>query len=121
MSASEDRTNGGPLAEAISNAVVGIMRDHTGRGPTRTRTTIVDDLVLVFVRDALTKAEQKLVDGGEAPAVLEWRHRFQIAMEDELVAAVERLTDRKVLAFLSANHVDPDMAMEAFVLEPCEQ
>jgi hypothetical protein len=31
---------------------------------------------------------------------------------------VEELTDRDVVAFLSNNHIDPDLAVEIFVLAP---
>ena len=46
------------------------------------------------------------------------RHRFQLAMREDLVGAVELATERKVIAFMSDNHIDPDMAAEVFVLEP---
>ena len=39
-------------------------------------------------------------------------------MRDDLVAAVELLTERNVIAFMSTNHLDPDMGAEIFVLEP---
>jgi len=108
----------GDVQGAISNAVVGLMHDYTGRGPTRARTTIVDDLVVVVLRDALLKAEQTLVDGGQSQMVLELRRAFQGAMKDDLTATIASLTGRKVIAFMSANHVDPDMAVEIFMLEP---
>ena len=39
-------------------------------------------------------------------------------MRDDLVKVVEDAIDRKVIAFMSTNHIDPDMAVEVFVLEP---
>jgi flavorubredoxin len=50
--------------------------------------------------------------------VLELRHDYQVAMRDELVQAVEETLDRKVIAFMSQNHIDPDLAVEVFMLEP---
>lgn len=114
----EARTAGGSLTAAISNAVVRIMSEYTGRGPTKARTSIRDDVVLVLMQDTLTKAERSLLAAGQTDFVLETRHLFQTTMSDDLVAAVEMLTERKVVAFMSANHVDPDMAGELFVLEP---
>jgi len=114
----EARTTGGSLTAAISNAVVRIMSEYTGRGPTKARTSIRDDVVLVLMQDTLTKAERSLLEAGETDFVLKTRHLFQTTMADDLVAAVEMLTERKVVAFMSANHVDPDMAGELFVLEP---
>src|SRR3954451_15069203 len=102
----------------ISDAVVQLLHDYTGRGPTRSRTTINEDSVIVLVGDTLTRGERRLVETGMAQRVLELRHAFQLAMRDDLVTVVERATDRKVMAFMSQNHIDPDLAVEVFVLEP---
>jgi uncharacterized protein YbcI len=110
----------GHLNAAISNAVVRLMRESTGRGPTKARTTIRDDVVLVVLEHVLTKAESNLAARGRADKVLELRHTIQSAMEDELVDAVEELTGRRVRAFMSTNHTDPDIAAELFMLEPSE-
>ena len=108
----------GTVAAEISNAVVGIVREYTGRGPTKARTTIADDLVAVVMGETLLKAEKTLIDAGDFDTVLITRRKFQTAMRDEMVAAVEDLLGRRVTAFMSDNHVDPDMAVELFVLEP---
>jgi uncharacterized protein YbcI len=108
----------GSLMQDISNAVVKLTREYTGRGPTKARTHVSRDLVTVVMRDTLTKAEQTLVANGEAPLVMELRQRFQQTMSEDLIAAVEGLTGRTVLAFVSGNHIEPDMAIETFVLEP---
>jgi uncharacterized protein YbcI len=50
--------------------------------------------------------------------VLKMRHDFQSTMRDDLVALVERAMERKVVAFMSQNHIDPDMAVEVFIMEP---
>jgi len=108
----------GSIAAAISNATVQLLNEYTGRGPTKAKTTISRDLVAVVLQDTMTKAERTLASNGDAQFVLDMRHRFQHAMRDDLVAAVERLSERKVIAFMSDNHIDPDMAVELFVLEP---
>jgi hypothetical protein len=59
-----------------------------------------------------------LVAHGKADRVTQVRHDFQMVMKDDLVGAVEGALDRKVIAFMSTNHVDPDLAVEVFVLEP---
>jgi uncharacterized protein YbcI len=105
------------LAVAISNAVVGVLRDYTGRGPTQARTYIADDLVTCVMQDTLTKGERTLVEHGREEHVLDMRKEWQDTMEDELTAAVEELTERKVIAYLSQNHIDPDLGIETFVLE----
>lgn len=107
----------GSLTAAISNAVVGLLREYTGRGPTCARTTISGDTVVVTLRDSLTKAERTLAQRGQAIEVLAMRRAFQGTMRDDLIAAIERLTERKVEAFLSDNLYEPDVAVEIFLLE----
>ena len=70
------------------------------------------------LRDTLTKGERSLVADGRAQLVLDMRKAYQQTMRNDLVAGVEEITGRKVIAFFSDNHIDPDMAMESFVLEP---
>jgi len=108
----------GEAAQAISNALVRLLRDYTGRGPTQAYTTITDSHVIVVLRDALLKAERSLVADGHADAVIDMRRRFQRTMKTALVGAIEENTGREVLAFLSDHHIDPDIAVEIFILKP---
>jgi uncharacterized protein YbcI len=103
---------------AISTAIVQLMHDYTGRGPTRARTTIADDLIVCVLADTLTKSERRLVQAGEQAIVLEHRSTMQKIMRADAVAAVESLSGRTVTAFMSNNHIDPDVAVETFVLKP---
>jgi uncharacterized protein YbcI len=116
-STEEPRSDRQTLAVAISNAVVQVVRDHTGRGPTQARTYMADDLVTCVLRDTLTKGERTLVEHGRHKQVLDTRAEWQDTMESELTDAVEALTERKVIAYLSQNHIDPDLGVETFVLE----
>jgi uncharacterized protein YbcI len=68
----------------------------------------------------MTKGEHSLIRDGKGELVLEMRRAYQDAMGDELSAGVEGITGRKVVAFLSANHLEPDVAIESFMLEPSE-
>jgi uncharacterized protein YbcI len=102
----------------ISAAAVQTLREYTGRGPTRSRTTIDRDSVMILLGDTLTTGERKLVEAGQGERILELRHDYQIAMREDLVGAVEDVLGRKVIAFMSQNHIDPDLAVEVFVLEP---
>jgi uncharacterized protein YbcI len=108
---------GGKLSAAISNAIVRLYRDYLGRGPTRARTSIRDDLIVVVMEDTLTKAERTLVAGGEEQEVMRTRASFQRTMKQDMIAAVEQLAKRNVTASMSANHIDPDLACEIFVLD----
>jgi uncharacterized protein YbcI len=113
-------STGTSVAAAISNGAVRVLRDYTGRGPTQARTLINRDSVMILFGDTLTKGERKLAEVGDAAVVLQMRHRFQQAMREDLTSLVEGQLERKVVAFMSANHLDPDMAAEVFVLEPAE-
>jgi uncharacterized protein YbcI len=108
----------GELSAAISNAVVQALSRTTGRGPTKAKTTIGDNGVFVVLQDTLTVGEQTLSDAGHDRAVLDIRRRWQAVMEADVSRAVEELTGRKVVGFMSDNHIDPDLAVEVFVLEP---
>jgi len=110
--------DGGELGAAISNKVVHLLADYTGRGPTQARTSIREDLIVVMLHDTLTKGERALVRNGRADKVIDLRGEFQAAMRADLVTAVEGLTGRSVAAFMSANHIEPDLAAEIFVLAP---
>jgi uncharacterized protein YbcI len=105
------------LSAAISTAVVHVFSQYTGRGPTKARTTIDGELVVVIVRDGMTKGERALVIGGREDEVLQLRRAFQDNMRQDLVAVIERLTERHVEAFMSANHTNPDAGAEIFLLD----
>lgn len=115
---SADRPEGGKLNAAISRAVVRLLAESTGRGPTQSRTTIDRDLVVVVLQNTLTSGERYLAANGRSGQVLAMRAAYQEAMSTACIAAIEELTDRTVAAFMSANHIDPDVAAEIFILEP---
>jgi uncharacterized protein YbcI len=115
---STSQDHAGQVASAISTATVHLLREYTGRGPTRAKTYMNQDVITIVLQDTLTKGERSLAAGGESASVLHTRQLFQQTMRGDLVEAVERLSGRKVQAFMSANHIDPDMAVETFVLEP---
>jgi uncharacterized protein YbcI len=94
------------------------MREYTGRGPTKARTYIDEDLITVVLQDTLTMGERSLVRDGKVELVLTMRKAFQTTMGVQMIAAVERHSGRRVYAFLSDNHIDPDVAVESFVLAP---
>ena len=108
----------GPLAAAISTTVVKALARATGRGPTKARTTLGENGVFVVLEDTLTRGEQTLSDAGYGAAVLDLRRHWQTVMENDLSRDIEALTGRKVIGFMSDNHIDPDLAVEVFVLEP---
>jgi uncharacterized protein YbcI len=105
------------LGAAISTAVVHMLAETTGKGPTKAKTTLGENGVFVVLQDNLTKSERRLVAEGEADAVLDIRKRWQNIMQSEMSHKIEELTGRKVVGFMSDSHIDPDLAVEVFVLE----
>jgi uncharacterized protein YbcI len=108
---------GDSLPAAISSAVVRLLREYTGRGPTKARTTIRDNVVVVMLEQTLNKGERNLADRGLGEKVIEIRRAFQEAMRAESSQKVAELTGRHVTAMLSANHLNPDLAAEIYVLD----
>jgi uncharacterized protein YbcI len=108
----------GQIATAISNGAVKLLREYTGRGPTKTRTYINSDYIAIVMGDILTKGERSLIADGHTELVLAARKAYQQTMGPALVELVETESDRRVVAFLSDNHLDPDIAVESFILEP---
>jgi uncharacterized protein YbcI len=106
------------LSSEVSTRMVQLFRDYTGRGPTKARTYVQDDLIVCVLRDTLNKGERAIAEHMGADTVLEHRRAFQKAMRADAVALIEEMTGRSVSAFMSDNHLDPDIAVEAFVLEP---
>ena len=117
-SARFDPATTGPHGLAISNLVVRLLSEYTGRGATQARTHFNDNLVTVVVQDLMTKGEHSLIRNGKGDLVLETRRAYQLTMRDDFTAGIEEITGRQVVAFLSANHIEPDMAIESFMLAP---
>jgi uncharacterized protein YbcI len=111
----------GEMLAQISTKLVQLHSRHYGKGPTKAKTHMVNDTVVSILRGGFTTVEQTLLKSGEAEAVLEMRRSFQRAMEVQFRDVVEEATDRKVIAYMSMVHADPDMDVELFVLEPAEE
>jgi uncharacterized protein YbcI len=106
---------GGHLLAAISTSIVRILREHYGRGPMKAKTYVLDDIIVVVMRGSgFTPLEQTIMDSGDPNRVIAMRENFQSVMAARYRETIEELTGRKVLAFLSQAHVDPDITMEIF-------
>ena len=115
-----DDADNGALRQQISNAIVGLYKEHYGSGPTRCRTYVQDELVVVVLGGGYTASEQTMFEDGKWYAVRQARQHWQDSMQVRFVETIEGLTKQKVKAFMSASHQDPDISMELFVLEPEE-
>lgn len=108
---------GGELLAAISTRIVAMLREFYGRGPMKAKTYALDDLIVCVLRNGHTPIEQTMVEGGEPDKVLTMRRDFQRMMGERYKGTVEELTNRKVVAFLSQTHIDPDITMEIFFVD----
>jgi uncharacterized protein YbcI len=111
------RLEGGELNQAITSALVGIHSRYLGRGPQSATTFYHGNVVVSLLNGVLTHAERTLNEANQGEAVNQMRHLFQETMEADFKEAVERLTGRKVVAFISGNNLDPDVAAEVFILD----
>ncbi|HEV7942994.1 MAG TPA: Na-translocating system protein MpsC family protein [Solirubrobacteraceae bacterium] len=110
--------SGGQLLAAISTSIVGILRENYGRGPMKAKTYALDDIIVVVMRGSgFTPLEQTIMDSGQPERVVAMREDFQQVMASRYKQVIEELTGRKVLAFLSQAHVEPDITMEIFFVD----
>jgi uncharacterized protein YbcI len=110
--------SGGRLLAAISTRIVALLREHYGRGPMKAKTYALDDIIVVVMRGSgFTPLEQTIMNSGEPDRVVAMREDFQRVMETRYKDTIEELTGRKVVAFLSQAHVEPDITIETFFIE----
>jgi uncharacterized protein YbcI len=112
------RSARGEMLAQVSNSLVRLHSEYYGRGPTKAKTYLQEDVLCSVLSDIFTTVEKTLIDVGRGDHVRETRHVFQLAMEKKFCEAVEAITGRRVRAFLSQTHIDPDVAVEVFLLEP---
>lgn len=110
----------GDVLTAISDGIVGLLKEFYGRGPTQAKTYYHDDLVVCLLRGGFTPVERTLLDGGRGHAVIEQRMAFQEVMRERFTAVIEHATGRPVIGFMSGNQQKPDMLCEVFVLSPTD-
>jgi uncharacterized protein YbcI len=106
----------GEMRAMISRELVRLQAEYYGKGPTRAKTYIVEDLVVVVLEESFTRAEKTLVERGEREAIQHIRRRFQQQMADNFTSVVEQATGRKVRVFLSETDVEQDVSVETFLL-----
>jgi uncharacterized protein YbcI len=109
---------GGELNAAITSALVGIHTEYLGRGPASASTFHHGNVLVTLMHGVLTNAEKSLARTDRAPVVKNIRQLLHQTLEADSRAAVERLTGRNVVAFISGNHLDPDIAAELFIVDP---
>src|SRR3954464_6033003 len=106
----------GEIRSAISREMTRLHAEYYGRGPTKVKTHITEDLVVVVLEETFTRAERTLVDRGEKDAIQNIRRRFQQQMKDDFTAIIEQATCRSVRAFLSETNLESNVSCQIFAM-----
>ena len=119
MLAHDAQLSGDELLAAVTEAMVAFHERYHHRKPVTAKTLLLGGELLVCVLGGVyTDVEKTMIELQRAPIVHETRSAFQNAMEHRFVGAIERLSGRKVLTFMSDHHVGPDIEIELFMLTP---
>jgi uncharacterized protein YbcI len=105
---------------AISDGLVGLLKEFYGHGPTRAKSYYHDDLVVCVLRGGFSRVEQTLLDGLRGQAVIQQRMEFQEVMRERFARVIEDATGRVVIGFMSGNQQHPDLMCEVFILAPTD-
>ena len=106
----------GAMRSTISNEIVRLQAEYYGKGPTKAKTYITEDLVVVVLEESFTRAEKTLAERGEREAIQHIRRRFQQQMAESFTSVVEQATGRRVRVFLSDTDIEQDVSVETFLL-----
>jgi uncharacterized protein YbcI len=113
-----DQETLGEQLSAVTNGIVQLFRGYYGRGPTKAKSYLLDNRILVCVlEDTMTKVEKTLVENGHGNKVREVRLTFQEAMAEEFMGVVAEAMDRTVVGYHSQLTLEPDIGFEFFVLD----
>jgi uncharacterized protein YbcI len=114
-----DRTSAdrGQVLLDIANTIVRLHKQFYGKGPTKARAHLSQELVTVVLEGGFTRSEHTLAERGHEREVLELRSAMQRSVETEFRSAIEEVTGRSVRSFMSANDPEHDIQVEVFVLQ----
>jgi uncharacterized protein YbcI len=119
MPAPDASPSGDEMLAAVTQAMVAFHQRYHHRKPVTAKTLMLgDDLLACVLGGVYTDVEKTMIEIQHKTIVQETRNEFQNAMQDKFISAIERLTGRNVLAFISNHHVGPDIEIELFLLTP---
>jgi uncharacterized protein YbcI len=113
----EQDPSGADLLSRLSTEMVRAQKKYFGRGPSETKSYMLDDFLLIVMRGSQTQAERTMIAFGRTDLVREFRQQFENEMTSRLVGMVEDLTGRKVLGYQSQVLFDPEVVLEIFFFE----
>jgi uncharacterized protein YbcI len=119
MSAPNAPLTGDALLDAVTDAMVGLHERYHHRAPVTAKTLMLgDDLIACVLGGVYTDVEKTMIELQHTTIVQETRSAFQNAMQHKFIAAIQELSGRDVMAFVSNHHVGPDIEIELFMLRP---
>jgi uncharacterized protein YbcI len=120
MAVSELPDHDQSLTAKISTELVRTLKHTFGKGPTRAKSYLLDDFLLVVMRGGLTTAEETMLQRGHEDLVRRFRQRYQDEMAESLIAMVESLTGRTVVNYQSQVLFDPHIVLEIFFFDDAD-
>ncbi len=119
MAAPDAPLSGGAMLAAVTEEMVALHQQYHHREPATAKTLLLgDDLMACVLGGVYTDVEKTMIEIQRTTIVQETRNAFQNAMQHKFIDAIERLSGRKVLAFISNHNVGPDIEIELFMLMP---
>jgi uncharacterized protein YbcI len=109
--------NEGEVLGRVSRELVHALKRSYGKGPTKAKSYLCDDILLVAMEGGLLPAENTMIERGRNDLVREFRQQYENELAGTFTAVVEEITGRKVLNYQSQIMFDPDMIFELFVLD----
>ncbi len=113
----DDQSPGGGMRGEISSAMVSIMKQYLGKGPTNARTFFNERYVFCVMEGGLTRGDETLLSANEEELVRSYRLRFEAAITPVITRAVADITGRAVLGYHSQVILDPPHVIEIFILD----
>ena len=117
MSALEHEGRFASKSATISEEIIGVLKRELGRGPTKAKTYLLDECVLVLLREGHTRREETDQRSSGSRSVAQGRVDVSEAIREPLITAVEQQIGRKVVGFMSSSQQDPSLLSFVFVLE----
>ena len=108
---------GQSVTAQISTEVVRTLKESFGKGPVKAKSYLLDDFLLVVMREGMTVAEGTMLERGHGAQVRQFRQTYQNETRDAFVAKVEALTGRTVVNYQSQVLFDPHIMLEIFFFD----
>ena len=105
------------LLARISDEMVRAKKEFFGRGPTKAKSYVLDDMLVVVMRGGMTTAEKTMLDFGHRDQVRQFRQLFENAMAERLTKTMEKLTGQRIVNYQSQILFNPDIVVELFVFD----